>query len=109
MVGSGINHDEGCRIDQGEAWGQWHAQRGWSQGVGGKTASPGEAGHGLADLEVRDPLANRLNHPCIFRAGHKGECRLDLVLVLHNQQVRKIQASSMNFHQYLACTGLRGG
>ena len=108
MVRGGVNHDEGGRIDKREPLRQGHAQVGGGQRVGGKTASTRQAGHVLAHLQVAHAFTHGLHNAGVFRAGHKGQGGLHLVFVLHNQQVRKIQACRLDFKQHLALAGLGG-
>ena len=109
MVGGGVNHDEGCGIHHREARRQRHAQGCRCQGVGAKTTGAAQAGHGLAYLQVLYAFTDCLHDACVFRAGHKGQGRLHLVLVLHDQQVGEIQAGGLDFNQHLARLGLGRG
>jgi hypothetical protein len=101
MVGGGIGHDEGGRIDEAEAVGQRHAQCGRRQRVGAEAARARQAGHALAHGQVAHAFAHGLDHACILRARHEGQRRLHLVLVLHDQQIGEIQAGRLDFEQHL--------
>ncbi|MOA25911.1 hypothetical protein D3C78_1466670 [compost metagenome] len=61
----------------------------------------------LADLQMLHPLSDGLDHARVFRARHKGQRWFDLVLVLHDEQIWKIQAGSFDVDQDLARTGCR--
>ena len=109
MVGGGIGHDEGGGIDKGEVGRQRHAHGGGCQRMRGEPARARKTGHMLAHLEMFDTFAHGLHHAGVFRARHKGQGRLDLVFVLHDQQIGKVQAGSLDFQQHLAGAGLRCG
>ena len=63
----------------------------------------------LADFQVGNAFAYRLHDARIFGARHKWQRWFHLVFVLHDQQVREIQAGSLDLNQHLAGLGLRGG
>ena len=109
MVRGGVNHDEGRRIDIRKTRRQRHAQRGRCDRVGGEAAGAGQAGDVLADPQIGDASAYGPHHAGIFGAGHKRQRRLDLVFVLHDQQVGEIQARRLDFDQHFARPGLRRG
>ena len=59
----------------------------------------------LSDFQVRYAFAHGLNYARVFGAGHKGQGRLHLVLVLNNQQIGKVQRSGFDLDQHLARFG----
>ena len=75
----------------------------------GEAACAMQANHRLANLEMRDSFADSFDHARKLRARHKGQRRLELVFVLHDQRVRKIQAGSLDRHAHFASLGLRRG
>ena len=109
VVRGGINHDEGCGVHHSKSRWQRHAQGRARNRVATKAARATQAGHGLADLQVGDAFAHRLHDASVFRSRHKGQGGLHLVLVLHDQQVGKIQAGGLDFDQHFARFGRGGG
>jgi hypothetical protein len=71
-----------------------------------EAAGAREAGHVLPDLKVLDAFAYGLDDAGVFGTRHKGQGRLDLVFVLHDQQVGEIQAGRLDFNQDFAGLGL---
>ena len=59
----------------------------------------------LAHRQVLNAFAYGLHHTRVLGAGYKGQGRLDLVLVLHNQQVGKVQGGCLDFNQHFAGFG----
>ncbi|MOA37885.1 hypothetical protein D3C78_1595140 [compost metagenome] len=73
-----------------------------------EAAGAGEAGDALPHGQVRHPVAQGADHACVLRAGHERQGRLDLVLVLHDQQVGEVQARRFDFNQHFAGLGHGG-
>ena len=109
MVRGGVNHDEGRCVDRRKTGRQRHAQRSWRQRVRAKTAGARQAGHALADLEVGDAFAHRLDTASVFGTRHKGQGRLHLVLVLHDQQVGEVQTGGLDGDAHLSGARHRRG
>jgi hypothetical protein len=109
MPGGGIGHDECRSVDWGKLGGQRDAAVRRCHGMGAKPAGATQAGHGLSNLEVLDAFTHRANHPGVFRARHKGQGRLHLVFVLHDEQVGEIQAGGLYLDQDFTGLGFGGG
>ena len=71
-----------------------------------KPPVPPKAATASADLQVRHAVADRLDHAGVLGARHEGQRRLDLVLVLHDQQVGEVEARGLDLDQHLAGLGL---
>lgn len=63
----------------------------------------------LTHLQMGDAVAHGLHDARELRAGHERQGWLDLVLVLHHQQVGKIQACRADLDEDLARLGSRVG
>jgi hypothetical protein len=105
VVGRRIGHDEGRRIDEGKARRQRHAELRRCDGVGAEAAGAGQAGHRLADLQLRHAFAQGRHHAGEFGTGHEGQGGLVLVLVLHDQQVGKVEARRLHLDHHFARAG----
>ena len=74
--------------------------------VGGKTPSSTERRHSVAHLQVCDIAANGIDHARVFGARNEGQRRFHLVFVLHDEQIREVQARCADCDPHLACLRL---
>ncbi len=74
-----------------------------------KAAGAAQAGHALAHLQVLHAFAHRAHHTGVLGTRHKRQRGLHLVLVLHDQQIRKVQARGLDLDQHLTGLGLGRG
>jgi hypothetical protein len=109
MVGGAVRADEGRGVVEGEAARQRHDEIGIHAGVRGEAAHAAERRDGVADLELRHAVAHRVHHAGVFRARHERQRRLHLVLVLHDQQVGKVEAGRADGDPHFARLRLRRG
>jgi len=66
-----------------------------------------EARNALPGLEVRHAFANRRDDPRVFRTRNERRRRLELVLVLDDQDVGEVQARGLDLDEHFTRLGLR--
>jgi len=107
MVGRAVSADERRSVVEREAARQRHHELRVNAGMRREAAHSAECRHRITDLELRHAVADGIDDARVFGARNERERRLDLVLVLNDQQIREIQARGSNRHPHLA--GLRLG
>jgi hypothetical protein len=83
-----------ARIVECEAGRQRHDERRLHHRMRAEAARAAERRDRVTDLQVRHAGADGFDHASVFGARHERQRRLHLVLVLHDQQVREVQARS---------------
>ena len=106
-MGRSVGQDErGCIVER-ESGRQRHHEAGIDDRVRAEAAGAAEGGDVIADLQVPDAFADRLDDAGVLGARDEGQWRLHLVLVLHDQDVGEVQARGLDRDAHFA--GLRLG
>ena len=107
VVAGAVGHDEGRGVIEGHGVGDLHQPRGLQRQFLGHAAPAGVAQHPVADLDVGDPLADRLDDAGDLAARRERPRRLELVLILDNQHVGEVHPHRLDRHNGEAGLGLR--
>jgi hypothetical protein len=106
MVRGTVGEGERCAVLERNAWRQREQPGRVDAGMGAEASGTDERRNGVAHLELRDACSNGFDDARELRSGHERQSRLELVLVLHDQQIREIQARRADGHAHLAGSGL---